>query len=290
MKKETTFLNICSDTVFKALYKDSKLGKRWINKMIYYICGIDVSDFILIDNELNESKKSKDNVLDLVLKNEESKTIVDLEINKDYYTALDYKNTYYLHRLAGLNLKEGEEYQKIVTIQINLNNYLDELFEDGEFMYRMYDTKHKIYHKDETRIYSIYLPFYKDICYDGENEKEMMFAMLSADSFDKLRNVAKDNEEALKIINDLEHIMNDDTVITAYEQEMINEKLDRSIKKEIERNARNEGIEQGIERGIEQNRLDNASNLLNLGVDKNIISKATGLSLKEIEKLNKDSN
>ncbi len=288
MKKKPRFLSLCSDTIFKAMYKNHQIGRDWINKLIKHICDVDVNDYTLIDNELNESKRSKDNVLDLVLKNEATKTVIDLEINNNYYYSLEYRNIYYVHRLAGLGIKEGDEYEKIFTIQINLNNYLNESINDGEFMYRMYDTKHKIYHKDETRIYSIYLPFYKDICYDGSNEKEMMFSMLSADSFDKLKEVANNNEEALKIIDYLEHIMNDDTIITKYEQEMINKKLDRSIKKEIARNAKNEGFAEGLAEGSKNEKINIAKKLLNTNMPINEIVNITGLTKEYLEKLKKE--
>ena len=42
---------------------------------------------------------------------------------------------------------------------------------------------------------------------------------------------------------------------------------------------------QGIEKGIEKGKLEDAKNLKNLGVSSAIISKATGISVEEIEKL-----
>ena len=52
---------------------------------------------------------------------------------------------------------------------------------------------------------------------------------------------------------------------------------ERDIRNQIEF-ARNEGMEKGIEKGIEKGKLDTAKNLKELGVDKSIISKATGLT------------
>ena len=50
-----------------------------------------------------------------------------------------------------------------------------------------------------------------------------------------------------------------------------------------------QGLEQGIEQGIEQGKreatIKTAENLLNKGIDKNIISECTGLSTKEIDNL-----
>ena len=46
-----------------------------------------------------------------------------------------------------------------------------------------------------------------------------------------------------------------------------------------------EAKEAGIKQGIEQNKIETATNLKKLGVDIETISKATGLSKEEIEKL-----
>ena len=49
--------------------------------------------------------------------------------------------------------------------------------------------------------------------------------------------------------------------------------------------ATEKGVEQGIERGSQENAIQNAKNALALGLDFETISKITGLSTKEIEKL-----
>ena len=61
----------------------------------------------------------------------------------------------------------------------------------------------------------------------------------------------------------------------------------------FEMDAREEGIQQGIERGIQQGfsdgayqaKLETAKNLIDIGLSTENISKATGLSREEIEKL-----
>ena len=50
-----------------------------------------------------------------------------------------------------------------------------------------------------------------------------------------------------------------------------------------------EGIEQGIEQGVEQNKNEIAKKLLNMNMSIEDISKATNLSIEEIEKLKKNN-
>ena len=65
-------------------------------------------------------------------------------------------------------------------------------------------------------------------------------------------------------------------------EEGIQKGMEEGIQKGIE-----EGIQKGIQKGIEKGKLETAENLLKLGVDIDIILKATGLSEKEIKDLRK---
>ena len=75
----------------------------------------------------------------------------------------------------------------------------------------------------------------------------------------------------------------DEEVIGLYDKELHLEKLRLSELKE----AREKGIEQGIEKGIEQEKIEIVKNMLKDEVDISVISKYTGLSKEEIEKLKK---
>ena len=73
----------------------------------------------------------------------------------------------------------------------------------------------------------------------------------------------------------------DEEVIGLYDKELHLEKLRLSELKE----AREKGIEQGIEKGIEQEKIEIVKNMLKDEVDISVISKYTGLSKEEIERL-----
>ena len=73
----------------------------------------------------------------------------------------------------------------------------------------------------------------------------------------------------------------DEEAIGLYDKELHLEKLRLSELKE----AREKGIEQGIEKGIEQEKIEIVKNMLKDEVDISVISKYTGLSKEEIERL-----
>ena len=64
----------------------------------------------------------------------------------------------------------------------------------------------------------------------------------------------------------------------------IEQGIEKGIEQGIEQGIE-KGIEQGIEKGIEQSKIKIAKNLKKSGIDINIISENTGLSIEEIEKL-----
>ena len=111
----------------------------------------------------------------------------------------------------------------------------------------------------------------------------------------------EDEEELKKFVKGdsiLESVGNDiisysraKEIVTAYENQMIEETYRNNLAREegFEK-GHNEGFEQGIEQGIEQGykerNIEIAKNLLSLNFALEDISKATGLTLDEINNLN----
>ena len=106
--------------------------------------GIDLSDYTLIDQELNTGNHIKDYRLDLLL--EEGDIIVNVEINKSMGNYTTVKNLTYAFRLAGSRLEQGEKYTTKEVIQINLNN---DKFEYGDTVleYELMNRKYNLVKK-----------------------------------------------------------------------------------------------------------------------------------------------
>ena len=77
----------------------------------------------------------------------------------------------------------------------------------------------------------------------------------------------------------------DEEVIRLYDKELHLEKLRLSELEEAREQGIEKGIEQGIEKGIEQEKIEIVKNMLKDEVDISVISKYTGLSKEEIERL-----
>ncbi|MBQ4262647.1 MAG: hypothetical protein IJB83_00180, partial [Bacilli bacterium] len=71
--------------------------------------------------------------------------------------------------------------------------------------------------------------------------------------------------------------------LNIYNDILTKEEDDRLIRESEKLFARDEGIEEGIE----QSKVEIARNMLNMKLDLEVISKATGLSIEEIKELEK---
>ena len=280
IEKETlvndNFVSLLSDTTFKYLYKNTDT-RSWLQTIIKEVFLLDITDYELTDNESNTGNKVKDYRMDLKLVN--GKNTIIIEMNKEYYEFIDSKNYQYLYREAGSLYDTGEDYQDRKTKLISFNNYRNKKIPSlkmGSYVFIDPKTKLRI---EDIESYEIYLPNYKKVCYDS-SELEVSLSLFSADSFDKMRKLTN-NPRDIKIIEELERLAMDEEFKLHYNAEAVKRKTENSIKKESYRH--------GLEEGSKKEKLEIATNLLKLGnISIDDISKTTGLTVEEIEKLSED--
>ena len=127
----------------------------------------------------------------------------------------------------------------------------------------------------------MYLASLKNVRYNGSNEKETYLAMFKAESFEEMRDIANGNEEALKVVEELERLSENDEFRVLYDAEKMRRKEINSARLD----GYDDGYENGITKGKEEEKIAIAKNLLNIGTPKEDIIKVTGLSEDEINNL-----
>ena len=276
IEKETlvndNFVSLLSDTTFKYLYKNIDT-RSWLQTIIKEVFLLDITDYQLTDNESNTGNKVKDYRMDLKLVN--GKNTIIIEMNKEYYEFIDSKNYQYLYREAGSLYDTGEDYQDRKTKLISFNNYRNKKIPSlkmGSYVFIDPKTKLRI---EDIESYEIYLPNYKKVCYDS-SELEVSLSLFSADSFDKMRKLTN-NPRDIKIIEELERLAMDEEFKLHYNAEAVKRKTENSIKKE--------SYQHGLEDGSKQEKLEIAQAMLNDGDSIDKVSRITGLTVEEIEKL-----
>ena len=97
----------------------------------------------------------------------------------------------------------------------------------------------------------------------------------------ELNILSKKDKVINKYMEEVERINEDPEFYEYISAEEDNRKIENSLKSQYKR----EGLEEGIEQGTRLAKLEAAKNLKQNGVDIEIISKSTGLTIEEIENL-----
>ena len=134
----------------------------------------------------------------------------------------------------------------------------------------------------DFEIHEVYLENYKGIRYNGDNKEEAYLSLFTANSYEELREIAGDDKEALKIVDELERLGIDDEFGLVYDNE--------AMQKRMINTARNWGYDDGKEDGARVEKLSIAKNFLKIGISKEDVIKGTGLSEEEINNLIEELN
>ena len=223
--------------------------------------------------------------------------IINIEIQlKNEYNMIK-RSLYYWSKLYSEQLNEGEDYSVLKrTICINILNFKYLKTRKFHSRYRLKE----IYSNEEltnvAEIHFIEIPKLEE----GSDEKDMLVAwieFLKNPESEKVRSLEMSVEEIREAKDELIKMSNDDTQRELYEMRAktlrdkisaLNEAERKGIKKgreEGRKEGREEGRKEGIEEGEKNKAIEIAKSLINLGLDKEAISKSTGLDLCEVEKL-----
>ena len=264
------FVSLVSDTTFKYLFKNEDT-RKFLEEIILGKTDIDLTGYILVDNEENSGNKIKDYRMDLVLKKDNS--IVIIEMNSEYSDAIEIKGRQYLYRKASHGLEKGDKYQDVPNVKlIMFNNYYNRNRKDIKTIkYELCNSEYNLKYSD-IEIHEIYLKAFNKLCYDKYSEIDKRLCLFTINDFEEMRNLIKD-DETLRILKELERLGMDNDFMNDYDYEKVQKKLMNSIRYE------------GYEEGVQNEKIEIAKKLLLKNVDENTILETTGLTIEEIEKL-----
>ena len=273
--KEPKFVSLVSDTTFKYLWKNEKTNK-WIREIIEAKTNIDLTDYNLIDNEMNSGSKLKDYRTDITLSN--NKDTIIIEMNNDYYNSAEIKGRQYLFRKAGYSFEKGENYNEIRTCTlIMFNNYLKKGFEEQAVINSWFGAHELGIKYEDIEMYEIFLPIFNNMCYHRSNKIDKRLRLFTCKSYKEMYEIIDENDPNYFIIEELRRLGMNDKFIDTYDYELVQKKLMNSIK--------GEGYEAGIIDGQKSKQIDIAKKMLEKNSDINFISECTGLTIEEIENL-----
>ena len=220
---------------------------------------------------------------------------INIEIQlKDEYNMIK-RSLYYWSKLYEGQLENGENYQKLSrTICINLLDF--NLLNHDKFhsVYRLKDCQTNEELTDVMELHFIELKKMKDVqrVEDVKSKLEAWLYFINQPDSELVQELEKVEIEIKEAKAELVRLSGDRKERERYEKRRESRLNEISALAYAEEKGILKGIEQGLEKGLEQGakqeKIEIVKNLIQNGLDSKLISKSTGLSLEEIEKLRQE--
>ncbi len=259
----------------------------------------DIKETQLLNSYLRKvHEKDKLGILDVRVRMNNN-TEIDIEINLSELAVWADRSLFYLSKMYTEQINAGQDYtvfKKCVSISI-----LDfVLFKDAPNFYSCFhlreDTRGTIY-TDKMEFHVIELPKLPEGLMDDNRDILLWAKFINAEGKEEFDMLATENPYIKSAYKTLQVISQDDEKRMEYEAR---EKAVRDYNQGMleatargweagEKAGREEGIKEGIkagrEEGIKESMRAIARNMLAMGLPVDIVSKATGLSVEELENL-----
>lgn len=137
------------------------------------------------------------------------------------------------------------------------------------------------------KIINIYLPNIRKKYYNKEelNELDKVMLVLNEEDNNNLSKLYKGERVMEDYVKDAKRASINDDIVGLYDKELHEELLRNTELYNAEQKGLNKGLKEGKEKGIRENKIETAKNMLKESISIDIISKVTGLTKEEIEKL-----
>ena len=260
-----------------------------------------LKDFLIeelsLDMDKNETKITVSNVelpkdiqreyqkkVDIIIYLDES-IIVNVEANTNKFKNIKRRNFIYMAKLYALTLKKGEDVKKLEEAdlyQLNINASKDDK-NIGENIYELRSRFTGETLIDNFTLHLKNIEYYRDLYYTkGEklNRADMWLVVLSSENYEELyRTVSQilDEKDTDIFMDEVIRMNLEEPILTEWEAKM----LDEIEKYDTIKNSKEEGFEEGETK----KQIEIAKKMLEDNLDVNTISKYTGLSIDEIEKM-----
>ncbi|CCY77738.1 putative uncharacterized protein [Brachyspira sp. CAG:700] len=210
---------------------------------------------------------------------------------------------YYISKNIVNELKEGEDYKKLPRIiSINLLNFNLDFGDEGKphRCFKLIDTKNHNIDLDFIQMHILEVQRFIEIIEKStidELKKNKLLTWMKFFTSKNLKAIEKELMEAnpimTKVIEEYKRFTSDDKLMRAYDARdafLLGQKMMLSRERE---EGFEEGMEKGIEKGIKKGKLEGIKNekysiaktLKQMNMDDASISKATGLTIEEIQNI-----
>ena len=283
LKRKGEIVPATYDCIFKAIMKNcpkyrADLTSRLtgIPKKLILNTYKEMNTEYVVDNVLEKGKVS-----DVLF--EVKDYVLNYEFNNRKWDGLIERNDAYLGKVKNDLIRRTKSYASLPkVIQININNFYCFLSKENLLEFKSRD-KYGIIESDKWGKIYVNLKLIREK-YDrglklSKLEKELLILTLT--KVDEIEKISKGDVELMEVAKELKKLTNDAYTIGLYDEEEERRRIENSIKI----TAKKQGIKQGIKQGASNEKKSIAKNLLEIGIPKESIMQATGLSKKQITML-----
>ena len=268
------FYTCRNDRAFKEVFLNPN-NSDLLKALLEFILKIKIDKLEIKKTELLSGNVNvKDKRVDVIVHTGNKK--IEIEINSQYEKYLNPRNMAYICNTYQSHTLVGKEYnQQTDIVQVNLTWGLGKNNEEMK-IYKIMNEKGELYVKNFI-IYEINMDYYDKIWYsknEDEIKKNLYMIMLDLDK-KELKNMPKDKIVDKYITNVT--IVNDNPEFQKYMSE-----------EEDKKKIQNSLLSEAKEEGISQEKVSIAKNLLSMNMPLEDISKATGLSIENLNELKKE--
>ena len=251
----------------------------------------EVKDLEIIDPfNLSENIELKESIIYIKAKTKNNETvIIEFQLcgNMDFLKRI----FYYISKNVVNEVKEGENYNNVQKIiSINLLDFNLKFGDKGKAhrCFKLIDTKDLNISLDLIQIHILEVKRFIEIIKNSTKEELKKNRLLSwmkfftSDNLELIEEELKEENQIMsKVIEEYRKFTSDDKMMRAYaarEAFLVGQKM-------MLRREREDGFDEGKLEGIKERNYSIAKTLKQMNMDNGSISKATGLTIDEIEKL-----
>ena len=281
--KEDEILEIRGNRIFKDLFNEYEMDTiEWLVMKILNCKYEDIHGKVKVGgtDSPNLSKDDKGKLLDLIVYYDNK--IIDIELNNN--SGLEYtRNANYITNRVITDNLIGEDYSKKTQgILVNLNWY--KLKSDIENIDKVVEITwdYPSLKKDKPNYFvkfiNVNLFKIQQICYTDIKEEELVWKLFTLNKKEDLKKIV--NQE--KMLNNYQKKLERLSKSKEYCRMIWDERIDEKLRNH---DAYETGKDEGFMNGVEHNKTEMIINFYQNGASLELISKSSGLSIKEIEKI-----
>jgi predicted transposase/invertase (TIGR01784 family) len=277
--EEGKVVPLSNDLVFKNVVKNV-VNRDFLAKIINLVTGIDYDylfrNMIVIDADIpDKSIFVHHNEQDVVVTIDNKYINVEMSNDKAKNKR---KNEITSHKYASSMYVKGSDYsESYIFYQIAIENY--NIFKNSDLVIEvgLTDLKNGEIETDEFRKFHVNLKNVPNKCYNELSERERYFKLFLIDDIEELDKISMGDDIMKKVVETVKSLSNDPIFMSELEKQQLDEYCSAM--------AIVDAKKEGKVEGKKENQIEMAKRMLDDNIEKENISKYTGLSIDEINNL-----